>query len=274
MYAMIRTFRNSNGFTFIELMVTLSLLGVVIAGGFTFYHFADRSFMSGTEVADVQADVQLAMLRISEEVRLAHSLELISPDDVPMTVEDEDTHYLFTKDGSVFLRTVQSPPDRVILESSGGDTEYRVAFGPVVAEDGAIPDMLAITISTENPRVDYELASELQILNLRSSEVIGSNWGGAIMFTKEFSPEKVIPGGRDPRCPYGRFAFAPDSPELDSLRNFRDNVLAKNVLGRFVIRVYYASSPVVSALLDYQPIARQATTNFLRGLARVVIAST
>ena len=30
-------------------------------------------------------------------------------------------------------------------------------------------------------------------------------------------------------------------------------------------------SPFVSSLLDYQPLARQATTNFLRGLAQVVI---
>ena len=270
---MMAPLRSCKGFTLIELMVTLALLGLVIAGGFSFYYFADRTFMSGSEMANVQADVQLAMHRITDEVRLAHSLKLITPDEVPLKVEDEDEHYLFMKNGSLYMRTIQSPPDRVLLDSSLSGTDFDVVFGPVDGDSGKLPDMLAISISSDNPQVDYTLTSELQVLNLRKNEIEGTTSGEAILYTKNFSPEEVeLGGGR--QCPYRRYAYAPGAPELDSLRAFRDNVLAKNPLGRFVIQVYYAASPIVESFLDYQPLARHVTTTFLRSLAQAVIRFT
>ena len=55
--------------------------------------------MSGSEMADVQADVQLAMRRITDEVRLAHSLELITRAELPDVIDDDDKddHYLFSQ---------------------------------------------------------------------------------------------------------------------------------------------------------------------------------
>ena len=49
MNAKMDIFRDSNDFTLVELLVTVSLVGIVIAGGFTVYYFADRAFMSSSE---------------------------------------------------------------------------------------------------------------------------------------------------------------------------------------------------------------------------------
>ena len=254
-------------------MVTLALLGLVIAGGLSFYFFADRSFMSGSEMADVQADVQLAMRRITDEVRLAHSLELITRGDLPTIVEQKDDHYLFSEDGTLFLRTIESPPDRVILNSIADEPGYEVSFGRVSGDDGHLPDMLAISISSQNPRVAFELSSELQVLNLRSTPIQGAGSNEAIRFTKDLTKETLEPF-ENRRCPYFAFVYPSDAPQLAHLRDFRDNYLAKNLLGRFVIQVYYSSAPVVNSFLEHQPLARTVTTTFLRSLAEVVIRAT
>jgi len=270
-------FRDSNGFTLVELLVTLSLVGIVIAGGFTVYYFADRAFMSSSERADIQADVQLAMVRVTEEVRLAHSLKLLTPEDVPSIVQDEDDHYLYGRAGSIFLKTAKGSPDTVVLDGSLTEHGYSVLFS--VPEDaGEDPSLLEITIASLHPEAEYTLSAELQILNLRAEGIKyedGAPKQEAIYFTKNFSPEELEEVERvRPGCIYGRRVYASDAPELASLRGFRDSVLEKSVVGRFVIRAYYSMSPLVYSFLEYQPLARQATTNFLRGLARVVIAST
>jgi prepilin-type N-terminal cleavage/methylation domain-containing protein len=270
-----RIFRSCLGFTLIELMVTLALLGLVIAGGLSFYFFADRSFMSGSEMADVQADVQLAMRRITDEVRLAHSLELITRAELPDVIDDDDKddHYLFSQGGTIFLKTIESPPDRVILNSIADEPGYDVSFGRVSGSGEDFPDMLAITISSQNPQVNYELSSELQVLNLRSTPIKGSGSSEVIRFTKNLTKETLEPF-ENRRCPYLSFVYPSDAPQLAHLRDFRDNYLAKNLFGRFVIQVYYSSAPVVNSFLEHQPLARTVTTTFLRSLAEVVIRVT
>ncbi|WP_461370561.1 PilW family protein [Candidatus Darwinibacter acetoxidans] len=266
-----RHVKSSNGFTLVELLVTLALLGIVISGGFTVYFFADRSFNSAGQAADVQANMQLAMLNIVEEVRLAHSLEVISnfSKSQPIPADDpDDVHYLFFEDGNVFLRTKLH--NRPVLQSDD-ETTYSIAFGPVVGESGEpLDNMLRITLSSENPRVDYELESEIQILNLRTQGVQAAGPGGAIRFTKEISKEIVDPvGGR--RCPYSTIAYTPSAPQLDKLRDFRDQYLARHMLGRFVVRTYYAIAPFVVSFAEREPLTREFAAALLRGLAETVI---
>lgn len=262
-----------NGFTFIELMITLGLVGVIVASGLNLYFFADRMFMSGSEVADVQADVQLAMGRITEEVRLAHSLEIISEFNLATDIPEDDPddiHYLFAQDGSVFLRTKEF--SRLILHGEP-HVCYCVRFSPVEQGGNRLDNMLRVTLSSLGSEEDYALESELQILNLRLSGVQGEEPGAAIRFTKEFSKEVVDPAvGR--RCPYSRYVYSGDAPRLVQLREFRDNYLSKSALGRCAIQVYYSVAPFVVSLLDFQPLARNVTTAFLRGIAEVALRFT
>lgn len=270
-----KALRETKGFTLIELMITLALIGLVIAGGFSIYFFANRSFISGSLLADVQADMQIAMQRITEEVRLAHSMEIIAKTDVPSNPEEDD-HYIFTENGSIFLRAGSSDTgtvhNRVILANRDGSDGYDLGFKPVMNGSNKIDNMIEVTLSSLNPKVDYELNTELQILNLRLSGISGVDESNAIYFTKTFTEaeyeeaEKINPG-----CFWRWRIFGDGAPELDQLRKFRDGVLAKNPLGRFVIRTYYAATPGISTFLERQPVARSVARTFFRGLGEFII---
>lgn len=66
----------SKGFTLLEIMIVLVLLGIVVAGGFQLYFYVDRALMSGSRMSDLQAEMHWAMQKIIDEVRLAHSLRV------------------------------------------------------------------------------------------------------------------------------------------------------------------------------------------------------
>lgn len=258
-------YRHNQGFTLIELMITLALIGLVVAGGTSLYYFANRSFVSGSLMADIHANMQIAMRRITEQVRLAHSMKLMPVADVPTKIEDEDEHYLFAKNGSVILRTKEGG-DRLILQGNSAGTGYTLQFSTV----GEVANMLAVTLSSANPQVDYELHSELQVLNLRSG--IEDKGTTAIRFTKTFSDEDYGTAEKiDPRCVFRRHVYHEGAPQLVHLREFRDNYLAKSPLGRAVIRGYYGASPIVSSFLDHQPVIRAVAKSFLRGVSEVII---
>src|SRR5262249_39758734 len=49
---------------------------------------------------------------------------------------------------------------------------------------------------------------------------------------------------------------SPLAPEVETLRRFRDGILARSGLGRLFIAVYYALSPAAAQWLEAHPIAR------------------
>jgi len=54
-----------------------------------------------------------------------------------------------------------------------------------------------------------------------------------------------------------------DDPRLDTLRAFRDRVLAKNAEGQKMIRMYYASSTAVVQMIEKNPGLKQAARRYL-----------
>ena len=108
----------------------IRLAGNSNRGGFSVYYFADRLHAHEPD-RGCTGDMQLAMLRITEEVRLAHSLEIKEYDlpwSFPVEKDPDDVHYLYSAGGTIFLTTKQG--SRVILQGDP-ETGFEIVFGRV-----------------------------------------------------------------------------------------------------------------------------------------------
>ena len=69
------------------------------------------------------------------------------------------------------------------------------------------------------------------------------------------------------------YLLGEDDPRLDTLREFRDGVLAKSTIGSKLIEVYYSNSEAAIALLDNNPKMKNSATVVLESLASLNISS-
>lgn len=61
--------KNSNGFTLIEIIIVIAILGIVLAMAFNFFTFNLRTYNKGENRAAVQFDVRMASDYITDELR-------------------------------------------------------------------------------------------------------------------------------------------------------------------------------------------------------------
>jgi type II secretory pathway pseudopilin PulG len=269
--------KNSKGFTLLELITILVLLGFVIAGGFRLYFFADRSFMAGSSMADLQAELHWAMQKITDEVRLAHSLrvgeskkELLAH--LPNGGAELSLFFIYPENGSIYLETPNG--QRQLLDGTSAGTAYKVSFDPVTLEQpGGEPltNLLRITLTSEGLERDFGLESEIQVLNLRTEGIQGDQ-GEVIMFTKTFTPEEFDAAEKlRPGCVFGRYVYDPQAPELNALRQFRDNTLAVTPWGRFLVKAYYSVSPVLISFVERYAWAKAPVVKIFETAAQLVL---
>lgn len=253
--------KENQGFTLIELLVTLALIGLVIVGGAQLYFFANRSFVSGTITADIHSDVQLAMQRMTNELRLAHKIEFGKT--IPSSGLGGDDHYLFTNNkGEVVLRTTRG--DEILTPSASETGKYKLNFAKIAG----VGDMLRVELSSLNQKLPYDLSSEIQVLNARLDGFSGTSPNATIFFTKTLSPvEKNEAEVIRRRCILSTVVFNDQDPDLDVFRDFRDKKLANTKFGRLLTRVYYSTSPFISELLVKIPPILVLTRLGFQGLA-------
>jgi hypothetical protein len=70
------------------------------------------------------------------------------------------------------------------------------------------------------------------------------------------------------RCFVATVAFGEDAPELDTLRAFRDQVLALSPAGRAFIGWYYREGPALAEFVGKRPVLRRVTRHALRLVTR------
>lgn len=269
-------FKDVKGFTLIELLITTALIGLVITGGMRLYYFSDRALMLGSAQADLQAEMHQAMHRITEEVRLAHSLKIAASKEqldaeLAEQSEEQDTQgfIIYGEDGSVFI---EKPEKVALLDRNVLQTDYALHFEPVYHNSARVPDLLGIRLVSQTPGLEFELKSQVQVLNLRETGIQGEHHGTAIYFTKTFSEEDLEEARRiRPGCIMRRYVYAADAPELEVLRRFRDERLARHPVGRVAIRTYYAASTALISLVEAQPWAEAPIQAIFKGAAHLVL---
>lgn len=93
-----RLIHNNMGLSVIELLIALTLLGIILALGFSYFVFGANTFRIGEAQSNLQRDIRLTSNFITREVRYATDLDLLDNVNSPLW---NDYNYLYLDNNSV-----------------------------------------------------------------------------------------------------------------------------------------------------------------------------
>lgn len=85
-----------------------------------------------------------------------------------------------------------------------------------------------------------------------------------------FQAEGKTRAAIDRRCFIATAVYGVDAPETEFLRMWRDKTLSKTVLGRFLVRCYYVTSPAVVRALSKSVVLTQLARACLNLILRLL----
>lgn len=156
-------FIKQEGFSIVELMVALALLGFVLASGYMFFGFGLRTYDRGEQQSIAQQGIRIAADFISSEIRYANEI-IISPADI----SEEGYYYIYQDGDSVVFRDANGS-ERTLLDSNRDQIAYRVLF----AEESVVEkiDLSLVVMFTLEAEDDiYSLDTSVYIMNLNDSD--------------------------------------------------------------------------------------------------------
>lgn len=153
----------NKGFSLIEMLVTLALLGIILLAAFSIYISGNRIFNKSVDQKYVQQDVRLAADYISREIR---NSKVISP--LENDVKSSNNKYY-----ALTLKTIGSEKFLVkqTMAVTGGSTtitEERIgsSLDSIVFFPSSVKGKLRVKISNNKKGQIYNLDYEVQLLNI------------------------------------------------------------------------------------------------------------
>ena len=265
--------RNKAGFTLIEIMVSLVLVGLIASVAGTSVLMGLRGYINTRENNEITQKAQLAMNRINREF-----IELIDIRDIV----ESPACLIYEGPGGRRALKYDQANQRVLLLSgvtamdcsglAGGDTlvdnvqtfiiMYNPSSGMSLWSMGQdIRNLFAVTVQLVLNRPDTGGGvSFLTTVSPRNN----NNAGGAAVPT----PDNLPPDYAGKTCFVATAAWGDrDHPVVELLREFRDRVLAKTSVGAAFVRFYYRVGPTLAGAIEGNPPACLAARLLISPLA-------
>ena len=179
----LKRLNNKRGFTLIEMIVSMAILGIIMIGIISFFQFGNVMNVKDNEQYIIQSDARLDIDKIISEIKYANEIYLV---DVKPTASEQVSStysYVYIDNGKVFISIyVQENGSRIntILKGTyiGSESNF--------SKDVVSTDSLIIQLSSQYNSQTYKVDStiKLQNLNLSSpaSSVQGSTTSQVIKF--------------------------------------------------------------------------------------------
>jgi len=144
----------ASGFTLVELMVVVMLVGLVALVSTQVPLFTLSSWRRGAERLRMQRDANYAMIRIQRKLRPASNENVLSPSILEI---DQDTGESFSFDGNaLFYQASEEVPKELVV--GGEDAPFDVTSFDVANGDGIIHIVLALKMKRENVKTTLRTA--------------------------------------------------------------------------------------------------------------------
>lgn len=166
-----RTICGQAGFALIELLLAVMILSLVLAGAYSYFSFGWGSFTRGTEAAVVNHNLRFAAETITEEVRFAFFVEILSGyNSIPEMISSDDIYVFVNEDKKIEIKNNETA--RIIPTIEEDDLAISLTF-----EKNADNDNLFFRVVDLNG--GSAIDTEVKILNLVGS-ISGLNQGSAL----------------------------------------------------------------------------------------------
>ncbi|MDW7673464.1 MAG: type II secretion system protein [Bacillota bacterium] len=163
--------KNEQGITLVELLVALTLITAVMAVGYSFLIQSVNIFNRGSDQTNLQQNVRIVASHIEEQLRYASGVELTA--NMPMS-PNENKNYIYLQEGVIKFKEAGEEPVNILGES------YALVFDELSFTQGKLPNTLYYKIGAKQRKQEYNLVSELVILNI--AEPITGEAGAVVIF--------------------------------------------------------------------------------------------
>ncbi|MCK9196873.1 MAG: type II secretion system GspH family protein [Syntrophales bacterium] len=273
-----RDIRSQSGFTLIEIIVTLILVGILASMGGMAIVQAVQGYMTVKENSVTTQKAQLAMSRITREI-----VEMVN---IPSTASNTALPLTGVSNCTGTAGTCV----RTIGLNSGA---VKIAFG-----DGTTLDQGDILINNVNAfsftywsgttsTTTWPAGSDSTLSAIDVNMQISQPNGAILTFTTRVDPRNngniggaAIPTtpptvpttwGINPTCFIATAAYGdPGHPMVQILRDFRDRYLLSWQGGRWFVKKYYEHGPTAADLIRNQPLAMWAVRCLLAPVAALI----
>ncbi len=154
-------FKATKGFSLIELMIALTLLGGVLAVAYSLHHYGIVSFDRGQDQLARQREMRLVARLLSEKIRYAETIKIIDAD-APVDIEEGQICFL-VEAGLV----VQKTPDSS-CSITGEEGSYQLLFEKFAAENDSF--RIEMTLQSGQGAKQVKISTSVVALNASSVE--------------------------------------------------------------------------------------------------------
>lgn len=170
---------NQEGFSLVESLLVIVLVGIVLSLGFTVYGLAVRAYSRGTDQAAVQQQERYLIEYFPRELRYAYDVKLFaSLNEVPELVEGQTI--LYSDPQGIWQRQGESEARLVI---SAEQVTYDIAFSHKEGT-GTLVVGYRVGLNKTSPEDDYKEVS-VRLLNAElDHDVFSDTWARVIRYVK------------------------------------------------------------------------------------------
>lgn len=189
---------NRHGVTLIELLVAISIMGILINVAYALFDFGNKSNSISIKQQDIQSSIRLASDIIVNKTRYASHLEIWDPS----TPLDSSYNHIYQSSGNLMIKEMGSSATKIV--NSDANTTYSILFtlgdttghgirynNQVNFINSNLDNILEYDIDGVKSGREYSVETEVNILNLNVS-VPNINPVEGVVATP---PEGVVPFG-------------------------------------------------------------------------------